>query len=208
MKLTTEELQKLDDQVREIGKYLGMEFDQEYADRQERDWNYWSRLKSGDKKISFASGSYKMEGRFIIRGEFPKDKRGQIYHKYNSKWPEISVAMDGTSEKIARAIQTRLLPEYESQLVAALENNLKNDAYREGRLKTLQSVAEYFGVPLPKDDDKAIYPEMGRGIYKIEACYDGVKFEVSTSTEKALQIFEILKEGENKNDTDNPETIR
>ncbi len=195
MKLTPEELQKLDDQVREIGKYLGMEFDQEYADRGERDWNYWAELKNGDKKISFNCDHPGLVNkcRFFIRGEFPRDKRGQIHTRYDDPWPKITIAMDRGPEKIAKAIQSRLMPEYERQLAVALENNLKSDAYHDGRLLTLHAVAYYFGVSLPEDDNQAIYPEMGIGIYKIEAVSEGVKFDVACSVDKALQIFDILK---------------
>ncbi len=195
VKLTTEDLQKLDDQVREIGKYLGMEFDQEYVDRQEREWNYWAELKNGNKRISFNTSDSKIAGRFLIRGEFPKDKRGQTHRDYNAEWPKITVAMDRGADKIAKAIQSRLLPEYEKQLAVALERIARSDAYHDGRLMALRAVAEYFGQCMPGDDDKAIHPEMGLGIYKIEATSEGIKFDVDTSVEKALQIFQILKGG-------------
>ncbi len=194
MKLSPEDLQKLDDQVREIGTHLRMAFVEGYANRHERDWNYRAELKSGNKRISFSTSDYKIAARFAIRGEFPRDKRGQVHNGgYNAKWPEITVAMDRGPEKIAKAIQSRLMPEYERQLAFALENNLKSDAYHDGRLKALRAVTEYFGQPPPRSDEEAIYPEMGRGIYKIEAVSEGLKFEVSTTVEKALQIFKILK---------------
>ncbi len=197
MSLTPERIKELDDQVKEIAKYLGMEFDQEYADLQERSWNYNAEIKGGNKRISITAGNYKLQGRFIIRGVFPRDKRGQFQNGgYNVKHPEITVAMDRGPKKIAHAIQSRLLPEYEKQLTIALENIEKSDDYHAGRLKVLQTVAEYFGQPIPEDDDKAIYPglEAGLGIYKIEVgSAGGVKFDCSCSAEKALKIFEILK---------------
>lgn len=195
MKLTPEDLKKLDDQVKEIGKYLGMEFDQEYADRHEQDWNYWVKLKNGDKRISFNTGDYLARGRFIIRGEFPKDKKGQVHAPYNATWPQISIAINRGAEKIAKAIQSRLMPEYERQLTVALETNLKSDAYHDGRLEALRAVTEYFGQPPPRSDDEAIHPGAEIGIYKIEAVSEGLKFDVSCTIEKALQIFEILKGG-------------
>ncbi len=191
MKLTPEALQKLDDQVREIGKHLGMDFNEEYTNHTERDWNYWAELKNGNRRISF--NTYQIAGRFLIRGEFPKDKRGQTHHDYNAEWPKITIATDRGAEKIAKAIQSRLMPEYERQLAGTLESNLKSDAYHDGRLMALRAVAEYFGQCIPGDDDKAIYPEMGLGIYKIEACSEGLKFEISASVEKSMQIFKILK---------------
>jgi hypothetical protein len=198
MKFAAEDLSRLDNQVREIGKYLGMDFDQDYVDRQERDWNYSSELKSGPKRISFRASDYKAQDRFVIRGEFPKDKKGQIHRaEYNLKWPEITVAIDRGAEKIAKAIKSRLMPEYEKQLPVVLEMIQKSDAYHAGRLQVLQTVADYFGQPRPEEDDKAIYPgpEVSRKIYKIEPGSDGgVKFDVNTSVEKALTIFDILKQ--------------
>ncbi len=205
MSLTAETVKTLDDQVREIGKYLEMEFDQEYADRQERSWNYHAEIKSGNKRISFSVFGLdhfpplKNQGRFFIRGEFPKDKKGQVHNGgYNVKTPEITVAMDRGAEKIAKAIQGRLMPEYELQLAVALERIEESDAYHEDRLQILKTVAEYFGQPAPKDDDAAIYPpggheKLGFGIYKIEATSDELTFDVSTTIKKALQIFDVLK---------------
>lgn len=193
MKLTPEELKKMDDQIREIGRHLGMEFDPAYI--YERDRNYVSHLKSGNKKISFTTGDYKLQGRFEIRGEFPRDKRGTINRPYNTEWPQITVAIDRGPEKIAKAIQSRLLPEYEKQLAVALENNIKSDAYHDGRLKVLRAISDYFGRPVLEDDNTAIYPETGMGIYKIEVVSEGVKFEVSCGITEALKIFDILKEG-------------
>lgn len=200
MSLIPERIKELDDQVREIGKHLGMEFDEE--ERRRRDeWSsdYWAGLISGNKKISFQTGDYKLQGRFNIRADFPKDKKGQLQRGYNGRWPEITVAIDRGAEKIARAIETRLLPEYEKQLAIALEQVEKSDAYHAVRLQTLKTVAEYFGQPIPEDDDKPIYPEMGKGIYKIEAISEGVKFEVTCGVPEALRIFEILKGGSDEN---------
>ncbi len=198
MSLSMEQIKTLDNQVREIAGHLGMEWDQEYADRQEQSWNYHAEIWSGDKRIAFSTSDLTGKVRFIIRAVFPKDKKGQYQIQYNAQHPEITVAMDRGPEKIAMAIETRLLPEYEEQLAIALENIKRSDVYHEGRLKVLQTVAEYFGQPAPEDDDKPIYPgmESGLGIYKIEVSSDGVKFDVSTTVEKSMQIFEILKGGE------------
>ena len=199
MRLSPETIKTLDDQVREIGKYLGMKFDQEERDRRD-EWstNYWAGLITGSKKISFQTGDYKLQGRFLIRPVFPQDKKGQIQSGgYNVKTPEITVAIDRGAEKIARAIETRLLPEYEKQLITVLENIERSDTYHAGRLEVLKAIAEYFGQVAPEDDDKPIYPgmELGLGIYKIEATSDGIKFDISTTVKKALQVFDILKEG-------------
>lgn len=208
MSLTPERLKELDDKVREIAGHLGMEFDQEYAALQEQAWNYHAEIKSGAKRLLFSTLNFNPEsalknnGRFVIRAVFPRDKKGQYQSGgYNVKTPEITVAIDRGPEKIAKAIQSRLLPEYEKQLVIALDHIEKSDAYHAGRMQTLKAVAEYFGQSAPEDDDKAIYPpggheRLGLGIYKIEADSKGVKFSVECGIEKALKIFDILKEVE------------
>lgn len=71
MSITLEQVNGLDDKVREIGKFLGMEFDEEYAQKHERDWAYWGQLKNGNKIISFHTGDFKIKDRWQIRGEFP-----------------------------------------------------------------------------------------------------------------------------------------
>jgi len=209
MSLTPETVKTLDDQVREIAGHLEMEFDQEYADRQERNWSYHAEIKSGNKRILFSTLNFnpnsalKNNGRFVIRAVFPMDKKGQIHRNYNTKHPEITVAMDRGPEKISRAIETRLLPEYEKQLTIALERIEKSNASHANRLQALQTVAKYFGQPVPENDDKAIYPEIivgvdgnlkGLGIYKIEAASEGVKFDVSCDVQKAIKIFDVLKQ--------------
>jgi hypothetical protein len=199
MSLIPERIKELDNQVKEIAAHLEWEFDQEYADRQERNWNYHAEIKNGNKVISFSTSDFTGKIRFIIRAVFPRDKKNQSWDGgYNTKRPEITVGRDRGPEKIAHAIQSRLLPEYEKQLVIALENIKKSDAYHAVRMETLKTIAEYFGLPTPEDDDKAIYPGMEKGVYKIEAASEGVKFDISTSVEKALQIFEILKKESEK----------
>ncbi len=200
MSLTPETIKTLDDQVREIARHLEMEFDEEYAGRREGNWNYHAEIWKGNKRISFSALDFTGKTRLAIRAVFPRDKRGQVHNGgYNVKTPEITVAMNRGQEKIARAIETRLLPEYEKQLAVALENIERSKAYHEVRLQPLKAVAEYFGQPVPEDNDKAIYPKLigtGRdmGIYKIETCSEGVKFDVSCDMQKAIKIFDVLKE--------------
>lgn len=194
MSLTPERIKELDDQVREIAGHLGMEWDQEYADRQEQSWHYNAEIKNGDKRISFSTSILTGKDRLIIRAVFPRDQKGQYQTPYNAKNLEITVAIDRGAEKIARAIETRLLPEYEKHLAIVLENIEKSNAYHAGRMETLKTIAEYFGQPTPEDDGKAIYPGMGKGIYKIEAVSEGVKFDVTCGVPEALRIFEILKQ--------------
>lgn len=200
MSLTPERIKELNDYVRGIAAHLGWEFDEEYAGHQEQTWSYNVQIKSGDKRISFSTSEFTGKLRFIIRAVFPKDKRGQLQTGgYNTKHPEISVAIARGPEKIAHAIQSRLLPEYEEQLAVALDHVEKSNAYHAGRMQTLKTVAEYFGQTAPENDDKAIYPpggheKLGFGIYKIETVSEGVKFEVSCSIDKALKIFNILKQ--------------
>jgi len=208
MRLSPETIKTLDDQVKEIAGHLGWEFDQEYADRQEQSWNYHAEIWNGNKRIALSTGTYKIDNRFVIRGQFPRDKKGEIWNGgYNVKQPEITVSMDRGPEKIAHAIQSRLLPEYERQLAIALDRIEKSDAYHAGRLQTLKAVAEYFGQPAPEDDDKAISPniknpdgtETSLGIFKIEICSDRqIFFSVTCPIEKALQIVDLLKQKEAK----------
>ncbi len=194
--LTKEQVIQWDDQVQEIGKFLGMEFDEEYAQKHERDWNYWGQVKNGNKVISFHTADFKLKDRWQIRAEFPRDAKGQIQTAYNFKWPEITVSMTKEAEKIAKDIKSRLLPEYELQLAETIKRNEAADNYRNGRLRTMQMIADFLGVKSPDDDQGAtIFPERGHemGVYKIEPYSDNrVKMDVECSPEKAIEILKLL----------------
>ncbi len=200
--LTKEQVVQWDEQVKEIGKSLGMEFDQQEIEKREYGptgglWNYRSQLKNGTKRISFHTGDYKHKDRWQIHAEFPRDAHGQLNTAYNTKWPEITVSMTKEAEKIAKDIKSRLLPEYELQLAETIKRNEEADNYRNGRLRAMQTIADFLGVPRPTNDQQAnIYPERGCelvGVYKIEPYSEGkIKMDVECSPEKAIEILKLL----------------
>lgn len=194
---TPEYLKEMDDKVREIGKHLGMEFDHEYADKQERNWNYWSQLKNGNKVISFHTGGYKFIDRWRISVSFPRDARGQAQTGYNVKCPEINISMGKSSEKVAKDIKSRLLPEYEKQLADVLVRNESSNRYAEGRMRQICEIADFLGQKRPEDDNRlALYPMLGKGVYKIEPySQEHVKFDVECPADKAIEILKILGYG-------------
>lgn len=196
MSNTPEYLRKMDDKVREIGKYLGMEFDEEYAQKHERDYNYWSHLKNGTKGISFHTSDYKLKDRWQIRAEFPRDDKGRLNTGYNQKWPEITVAMSKGPEKIAKDIKSRLLPGYEKQLADVIARNESANRYVEGRLTQICKVADFLGMERPDDDSKTLYPPSEKGVYRIAAYSDNsVKFEVEVDADRAIEVLKILGYG-------------
>ena len=194
MSITPEKLKELDDKVREIGTFLNMEFDEEYAAKHERNWNYYSQLKNGTKSISFSTGDFKFKDRWSIRAIFPRDDKGQLNTAYDAKWPEMTVSMAKTSEQIARNIKSRLIPEYEKQLAEVLVKIEKSNKYYAGKLAQITKVAEYLRIDPPADDNRAnIYPGHEKGVQRIEPySEDKVKFEVETSAEKAIEILKLL----------------
>lgn len=194
MNFTPEQLKEMDGKVQEIGKFLNMDLDEEATRRRERDWNYFAELKNGTKMLSFHTSDYKLKDRWQIRAEFPRDNKGQLQTGYNDPWPEITVSMSKTPEKIARDIKSRLLPEYEAQLEKVIVRNETSNKYHAGRLAMMQKIAEFLGMPKPDDDTKSdLFPEYEKGVHRITACSeDKVKFDVEVSPEKAIEILKIL----------------
>ncbi len=198
--ITKEQIKEWDDQVREIGALLGMAFDEDYAEKAERGWAYWSQIKNGNKLISFHTSNYELQNRWQIRAEFPRDAKGQTQTAYNFKWPEITVAMSKPAEKIARDIKSRLLPEYGTALKDVLARIESSNKYSAGRMDQIGRVADFLGIPRPADEARMIlYPERQRGIYRIEASADtAVKFEVVVNADRAIEILKLLGYGAEK----------
>lgn len=194
MSLTKEQIKEWDDKVREIGKFLNMEFDQEYADKQEGSWNYWSQLKNGNKAVSFHVGDYKFKDRWMIHAVFPRDDKGQLNTAYNVKCPEMTVSMAKTAEQIAKNIKSRLIPEYERQLAEVLIKIEKSNKHHAGKLAQITRVAQYLGIDPPTDDNRAsIFPGYEKGVHKIEAYSEKtVRFDVEASAEDTIKILKSL----------------
>ncbi len=192
--ITKEQIWRWDDQVREIGRHLGMEFDEEYAQKNERNWAYRSHLKNGNKTIAFHSGEYKFKDRWQIRAEFPRDAKGQTQTAYNFKRPEITVAMSKPAEKIARDIKSRLLPEYGTALKDVLARIESSNKYSAGRMDQIGRVADFLGMPRPTDDSReTIYPGGDRGVFSIHPVSDNrVKFAIEVDASVAIEILKLL----------------
>ncbi len=192
MKLTPKQLKEMDDKVREIGKFLDMEFDKEGASKRKRGWNYWAELKNGKKTRSFHTSDFELQGRWEIRAEFPRDNKRQLQTIYGDHQPEITVSMNKSAEKIARDIKSRLLPEYESQLVEVLARIESSNKYEAGKLATKKKIVDFLGVSI-HEANGCLYPDGQRGVYKIEANSEKtVKFDVEVGADKAIEILKIL----------------
>lgn len=193
--LDKEQITLWDAKVKEIGKFLGMEFS---ARTDEREWNYYSYLKNGNKVLCFHAGD---KDRWMISVDFPRDAKGQMQTGYGDARLEITVSMAKCAEKIAKDIKSRLIPEYEAQLVKVLERIEKANAYAAGRLAQIRKVAEFLGVDEPKDDEKRnaiIYlGHEQKGIYSIEAYgKEKVKIkDIEVSAELAIEILKVVGYG-------------
>ncbi len=202
-KLTFDEKEKLGRVVFDIAEALGMILDLgEMEKYNEGDpWRYHGLLanKAGEK-IHLTAHEYRAENRWTVHGVYPRDKRGQLNTSHIL--PEITVSMGKPSEKIVKDIEKRFLPFYRSQLADIRAGNESVDKYHAARLAPIKKIACFLGMPEPTDDEKIIYLDSEKWVVrKIEPHTNGVvKFEVVTSAEKAVQILEMLKKEEVKNE--------
>lgn len=195
--MTPEEVEIINSLVRRVGDLLGFKFDEEKAIEQETDWRYFAYLYNGSVRLSFEYDEYKKIKRWKISGIFPRYK-GESLGPYGKRF-SISVSGNKNIEKIAKDIKSRLLPEYLAEIAEAEIRLEKIIKYHKGMHESICKVARYLGLPEPEEGKEVIYPSyekeiFGTRVYKIEAdSENSVKFEISTSSEKAIRILEILK---------------
>ena len=166
-----------------------------FASDEDMRWNKWAHLKGPDnQEIRVENGDYKTKGRFSFSGCFPRNEKGEYLHY--GKSTSITVAVDTTPERIAKAIQSRLLPEYLIELKKAIEQTEASNRYHRTRHDNLKKIADHLGVELSSwDGGKTdfIYADIP-AIRRIEAYgEDTVKFEVETTPEMAIKIIDLLK---------------
>ncbi len=106
---------------------------------------------------------------------------------------DISVSPTKTPEKIAKDLQGRFLKLYLPELAACQERISKANEYEANKKATMQRVADYLGLEIHENGN--VYPNDIKPIYSIEPYgEDSVKFKVECSAEKAIKVFEVLKE--------------
>ncbi len=110
----------------------------------------------------------------------------------------VSITVSPTKEpaKIAKDIQSRLLPEYLVQLQKAKDQIKAHNEYEANRTAMMQRIADYLGVEIHDNGSHtlSVYPKESNPIYRIEPSGENeVKFTVECSAEKAIKIFEALR---------------
>ncbi len=106
----------------------------------------------------------------------------------------ISITVSPTKEpaRIAKDIQSRVLPEYLVNLEKAKEQIKKHNEYEVNRRAMMERIAIWFGVEIQDNGshDLSVYPKDSGPIYKIEPSGENeVKFTVECSAEMALRVF-------------------
>lgn len=194
---TPEDIQKLDEKVKEVGAHLGLKFDEEYPLTRENGWNYYAHLKNGHAFLTFQYGGYHHPNRWEVSGGFPSYK-GQSTGPYGKNF-SITLSGEKTPEKIAKDIKSRLMLGYLPALEKAEKALAEAIKYHTGKLESIRKVARFLGVDEPTEDRQVIYPSSNipglAGVYKIES-YDEneIKFEVKTTPEKTIKILTLLME--------------
>ena len=133
--------------MREVSKVLGYKITKEAGKGKYKEHtnHAFVTLESPDGVVLDLQGEgWRMNGRIEIRGAYPKDKRGQDTRSYVVGYgcaaPHITVSVDRTAEQIAKAITSRLMPQYLPQLAKAKELVKSWDTYQENRESTFKTV--------------------------------------------------------------------
>lgn len=151
-------------------------------------------------KLWFGFDAYNKKDKLRISGTYPSNARGEMYQlPYGVANPVIGVSIDRGGETIAKAIKTRLLPEYLPLLQKAIERNASHDAWKDKQAARTKELAAAFGVtdklkPEHVNDGKFYsYSSITHG-YSIEGRVGGsidLKIE-NISMETAKKIAEII----------------
>ena len=112
--------------------------------------------------------------RGTITGELPDDARP--FMTWGQESPQIGINLRRKPAQVARAIETRLLPEYLS-LYAKMREQVETTGLRESRLERIQGA-------VPKD------PEMNA---RVTLCGSKIRVELSLTEDQALAIFDTLQ---------------
>lgn len=133
--------------MREVSKVLGYKITEEAGKGKYKEHTNraFVTLEGPDGVMLNLQGEgWRMNGRIQINGEYPKDKRGQDTRSYVVGYgcasPHITVGVDQPAERIAKAITSRLLPQYLPQLAKAKELVQSWDTYQEKKESTFKTL--------------------------------------------------------------------
>ena len=188
------EIQEFKEKVGQVGAILEMTV--EFPSDEDMKWNKFAYLIKEHQKIGIRHGGYQNASKFHIDGDFPRAENGGYSHYGQS--PSINVSDSKTPEQIARDIEKRLLPVYLPELEKAIKQVEQANVYDQKRRANIQKMADYFQVEFREDNQGlSIYAhDLIKGLGpRIEVYGENtVKFELELTPERAIEVFNILKQ--------------
>jgi len=187
------ETQAFKNKVNAVGVILKMAV--EFPSDEDMRWNRRGHLIKDDQKIRISNGDYQNEHKLHIAGDFPTSIKGE-----SGRYGEpisINVSDSKAPEQIARDIEKRLLPIYLPELAKAVDQVNATNLFHQKREANIKKMAEYFGVEFKEDKEPSIWVyDLIKGLgLRIEAHgEDNVKFELEITPERAIKVFELLKQ--------------
>jgi hypothetical protein len=195
-RLSDVEMSAFDARMAQIGGLLGYSIDHAKNARYERYWRYLCFLRNGYKGLCFSVSEDQERGRLSVSGEYPRDQDGHDGLSYGDQVPKISVSLSKRNEQIAAEIRRRFLADYDVIFEKAKARVDSSNEWHRKRREQIETVATYLGVKMPEKDGQGLYLNQW-GVYRIEPHSDNaVKFEVQVDAKKAIEVFEVLRRGD------------
>jgi hypothetical protein len=153
-------------------------------------------------RLFFRPVEWKDATKIEIRGEIPKDSRGQEPYlpsvPTGHKMPSIKMAGSKSPEQIARDIERRLLPEVIPLVEEALARISQAETYYTKVTSVTQEIAQLLGVSV-KPDAKTVsfyhspYPPFAENIGSANIGSDEVELELHLTPDTSLAVLSMLK---------------
>jgi len=166
--------------------------------------NWACTLFDPDRKMRlfFRPAEWKDATRIEIRGELPKDSRGQEPYlpslPTGHRMPSIKVAGSKSPDQIARDIERRLLPDLIPLIEEALERIAQSETYYTKVTSVAQEIAQLLRVDIKPDAKKVSfyhspYPPFTENIGSANIGSDEVELELHLAPDTALAVLSMLK---------------
>jgi hypothetical protein len=176
------------------------------VERHPHDWNWGGKLTNASSgAILHLDGreDYKTRTvpRMSVRGSLPSDSKGQevVVLGYGERMPEITINSSKPADKIARDIESRLLPAYLPLLAKAKERLATSSAYQSATDDLCKQVAKIIRVKPDLDDRRVSFyhsplPLFNESMSEARVSPDEVVLELHLPPQIALEILKLLAE--------------
>lgn len=176
------------------------------VERYPHDWNWGGKLtevESGAVLHLDGREDYKTRTvpRMSARGSLPKDSKGQevVVLRYGEKMPEITITSSKPADKIARDIESRLMPAYLPLLAQAKERIAAQDAYQDATSLICEQVAKIVRVKPDLKERRVSFYHSPLTLFhesqsEARVSPDEVVLELHLSPKLAIEILKLLAE--------------